>query len=260
MKSTILLKAILITMLIIPLGLIHSGAEGEETPSASADIGLFSKYIWRGWELSDDSVVIQPSITVGYTGFGFNVWGNLDTDYDDDSEWNETDFTLSYDRTIGDFNANIGYIYYALDGGEDAEEFYVSMSASNWPLCPTLTVYREIAALQGWYIDFSLSHSIEFKDGITLDMGASAGYYNSSDDSFVEYDSNLDPTPDKYKAFHDGVISVGLTVPFTKYFTFTPMIAYSFPLSDTSDDLLTAENISGDADHIYGGVTLSIAF
>ena len=40
----------------------------EESPSASLDVGLFSKYIWRGYELSDDSFVVQSSATIGYKG------------------------------------------------------------------------------------------------------------------------------------------------------------------------------------------------
>ena len=52
----------------------------EEAPSADLSVSLSSKYVWRGYELSKDSVVIQPSLTVGYKGFAANFWGNLDTD------------------------------------------------------------------------------------------------------------------------------------------------------------------------------------
>lgn len=80
----------------------------EEKPSASADMAIFSKYVWRGYELSDDSIVFQPSATVGYKGFSMNLWGNLDSDFDDmdtvtndKTEWTETDLTLSYDTSFG---------------------------------------------------------------------------------------------------------------------------------------------------------------
>ena len=55
--------------------------EKVEVPSADASVAFLSKYVWRGFELSDDSIVIQPSMTVAYKGFGMNLWGNLDTDY-----------------------------------------------------------------------------------------------------------------------------------------------------------------------------------
>ena len=38
-------------------------AEDEAKPSASADVGVFSQYIWRGYELSKDSIVIQQIST-----------------------------------------------------------------------------------------------------------------------------------------------------------------------------------------------------
>jgi hypothetical protein len=52
----------------------------EESPSADASVGFYSQYIWRGFELSKDSIVIQPSLSVGYKGFAANLWANLDTD------------------------------------------------------------------------------------------------------------------------------------------------------------------------------------
>jgi hypothetical protein len=84
---------------------------------------LFSQYIWRGYELSRNSVVIQPSATIGYKGFSANVWGNLDTrpyyagsisvkSYS--SALTETDITLAYNKTMGLFNLGAGYIYYRL--------------------------------------------------------------------------------------------------------------------------------------------------
>jgi len=37
----------------------------EEAPSADASVGFYSRYIWRGFELSKDSIVIQPSLSAG---------------------------------------------------------------------------------------------------------------------------------------------------------------------------------------------------
>lgn len=93
----------------------------EEAPAADLTVGLYSKYVWRGYELSKGSMVIQPSMTVGYKGFGFNLWGNLDTDQneklygDTGSNWNETDMTISYDGAYKIVGYSAGYIYYALD-------------------------------------------------------------------------------------------------------------------------------------------------
>ena len=238
----------------------------EEKPTASADVGVFTKYIWRGFELSDDSIVFQPSMTIGYKGFSMNIWGNLDSDFEDNdpttndnAEWTETDWTLAYDTSIGPVGLGVGYIYYGLDSIYDSQEVYLS-AGLDIPLSPTLTVYKEIAHLPGWYIHFGVSHSFQLPKEITLDLAGSVGYYYSEDDEFVEVDNLFNPTTKKYRSLHDGTVSVGLTIPFAKYFTFSPMIAYSFPLSDEADDLLTSASFSMDSDFIYGGFTLSISF
>ena len=247
------------------MGIYNANAQ-EEKPEASADVSVFSKYVWRGFELSDDSIVVQPALSVGYKGFTLGLWGNLDTDFDDmdptvpdSSNWNETDLTLGYSKSFGPVALGVGYIYYALDAADDCEELYVSASL-DVPLSPTLTVYREIAGLQGWYVNLGISHSVELPRGMSLDLSGSLGYYYSSDDAFVEVDSLLNPTTKKYQNFHDGLISASLTIPLGKYFTVTPMVAYAFPLSSEADDLITASSFSGDSGYLYGGTTLSISF
>ena len=262
MKIKYINRVIMMGFLTLLICSVNVWANEGEKPTASADVGVLTKYIWRGFELSDDSAVIQPSVTVGYKGFGLNLWGNLDTDVpgvSDDGKWNETDMTLSYDTSFGPVGVGVGYIYYALDGVDDAEEFYITAGLDVF-LSPTLTVYREIAELQGWYINLGISHSFELPKGVTLDLAGSVGYYLSEDDIFVEVDDALNPTSKKYKNLHDGQLSVGLTVPLGQYFILNPMIAYSFPLSDEADNLITAGSISNDSDFVYGGVTLSLAF
>lgn len=249
---------VLMTLTALPISAL---AQEDETPTASADVGVFSKYIWRGFEFSDDSVVIQPSLTVGYKGFALNMWGNLDTNYDDGtdkkSQFNETDLTLSYDKSFGMVSIGVGYIYYGLDAVDDSQELYASIGLDTL-LAPTLTIYREIAYTPATYINFGISHSFDLPNEITLDLAGSVGYYISDD--FVEVDDNLNPTTKKYENLHDGLISVGLTIPINKYFTFSPMIAYSFPLTDDADNLITASSISDDSEFFYGGATLSCSF
>lgn len=263
MKKCVIKLLTLAAFVTLLFGVIEVKAE-EEKPEASADVGVFSKYVWRGYELSDDSVVIQPSVTVGYKGFGINLWGNLDTDVNhnsDESQFNETDMTLSYDRSFGSVSLGVGYIYYGLDGIDDSEELYLSISYDTL-LSPTLTVYREISHLPAWYLSFGVSHSFDLPKEITLDLAGSVGYYyyENADDGH-EFDSNLVATTEEYRNFHNGLVSAGLTIPLNKYFTLTPMVAYSFPLSTKADDHIAATStISDDSDYFYGGVTASLSF
>ncbi len=72
-------------------------------------------------------------MTAGYKGFGFDLWGNLDTDQDmslygvDGANWNDTDMTLLYDNAAGMMGYSVGFIYYGVDGTVDTQEIYGSI-------------------------------------------------------------------------------------------------------------------------------------
>jgi hypothetical protein len=232
-------------------------AEEAEKPTAGVDLGVFSQYVWRGLALSKNSLVIQPSVTVGYKGVSLNVWGNLDTNkYNGNgSEYNETDITLSYSKSIGIVNLTGGYIYYGLEGVTDSQELFATVGL-NTILKPTITVYREVASSPGWYVNVGISHSQELANKITLDLAASAGYWYS-DDNAVHEAANINS---KYRALHNGLVSVGFTFPVGDYFSVKPTLAYSFPLSSKAEDYIKANSVGGDSSFLYGGVTLSMAF
>jgi hypothetical protein len=232
----------------------------EEKPELSADVAFLSQYVWRGYALSKDSLVIQPSITAGFKGFALNLWGNLDTNFDDTgSKWNETDLTFSYGHSFGIVGLEAGYIYYALDGVDDSKEVYLSAGVDTL-LNPTLTAYREIGTLQGWYINLGLGHSFELPYDMSLDLAAIFAYYKSDNENMVEYRSDNTPTHDKFNGLHDGTLAVNLVIPFYKYFTVTPSIGWVFPLSNSASNEISALSLDGRSNHVLGGVTLSMAF
>lgn len=240
-------------------GLAFAAETEEDKPTANLTVGAYSQYIWRGFELSKDSVVVQPSMTVGYKGFSANVWGNYDTDpyFADTHEWNETDLTLAYGWEMGPVAFSVGYIYYALDSAEDSQEFYASAALSTL-LNPTLTVYRDTDFYPGWYTTLGVSHSFPVQGDITLDLGAQASYLVA--DEAATY-ADPDNANDAYSDFHDGVLSVGFTVPVNKSITVTPKLSYTFPLSNDAKDLMKASSKDGnDDDFIYGGVAVSMTF
>ncbi len=241
-----LITGISATALLLAAGIPAAMAE-EEVPSAEASVSFYSAYIWRGFGLSDDSMVIQPSMTVGYKGFAMNLWGNLDTDYyaEDTTKYNETDITLSYDGAYEKLGYGAGYIYYALDGTDDTQEIYGTLSY-DMLLSPTLAFYYDVDYFSGaYYITFDISHSFTIAENYTLDLGALVSYLDDSED---------------YDAFHNGVVSASMTFPLGKYFSLTPEVNYSFSLSSDAEDYIKAGSADDDDNYIYGGATLSIAF
>ncbi len=229
----------------------------EEKPTANLTVGALSQYIWRGFELSKDSIVIQPSMTVAYKGFSANLWGNLDTDpyMDDQDNWNETDMTLAYAWDIDPVAFSVGYIYYALEA-DDTQEFYVSAGLKSI-LKPTLTIYRDVDSYEGWYVTLGISHSIPVHNDITLDMGAQVSYLSSdSGDNAI-----TDEDGESYDDFHDGVLSVGLTIPLCSYATINPKLMYTFALSDDAEYVMRGASMNGDDDDFfYGGVSVTMTF
>jgi hypothetical protein len=227
----------------LALGIVGMASIGtalaEDKPTADASVGIYSKYIWRGYNF-EDGPVIQPSLTVGYKGFAANLWGNLNLDQEggDSFNWYETDFTLSYDGAYEKLGYSLGYIYYDTDDG-DTQEIYAGLSYDTI-LAPTITVYRDIQSFPGYYVNLGIGHSFSITDKYALDLGASAGYYNVD--------------ADDYSALHDGVLSASMTFPVGEYLSVTPEVYYSFPLSSDADDDAGLDN------EFYGGISASFAF
>lgn len=237
----------------------------EDKPTADLTVGALSQYIWRGFAYSKDSVVVQPSMTVGYKDFSFNLWGNLDTDRwnadgQDANSWTETDMTMAYAWAMGPVNFSTGYIYYALDNATDTQEVYLSATLDT-VLKPTLKIYRDIDHYAGWYLTLGVAHSVPITGEINLDLGAQVSYLAADDANSYE-DPN--ETGKAYRNFHDGLLSASLKIPVNQYISVTPQLYYSFPLSSDADDRLKIDNMNvigkTDADFVYGGVSVSMAF
>ncbi len=254
----------------------------EDKVTGELDLSVLSAYIWRGYEQTRDSAVIQPAATVSYKGFSVNVWGNLDTKpYAADNsnysaKYTETDYTLSYSKKFGILQVTPGYIYYALGapygGGtapQDSQEIFLSLGLDTI-LSPTLTAYKEIDHYRQWYFLLGISHTFELSKRVGLKLAASASYLLSTDETtYAKYDSNSQATNDKYNNFHDGTVSVSLPVTVYKTFVVTPTASYVFPLCDDARNEMRAFGKRGvpagnesdrDSSYLYGGVTLSFTF
>ncbi len=249
MKAEINKKKFMIVLLILFMSPVSLLAAEEIKPSASFDVSFYSQYIWRGYALSDESLVIQPSATGEYHGVSMNLWANLDTDFVDATAasgnflFTEGDVTLAYDRSFGSLSTGVGYIYYG--ASENSQEAYISLGV-DVITAPSFTVYRDMDAFPGWYFSFGLSHSFEFgDDGISLDIAGSIGY--------------IDPDGDG-AYLNDGLISMAVNLPFLDYFTLSPTLAYSLSVSDDAEDDIEAGSADGEANHFYAGATVSMAF
>lgn len=251
----------IIISVIIGLFFSSSPALAEDKPSFNGSATATSKYVWRGYELSKDSLVFFLDGAVSYKGFAAELWVDLDTDYegtdDIDQKGNielwETDFILSYSNSIDKISYSFGWIYYdyaTLAVGEN-QEIYASIGYDTI-LSPTLSVYREIEVGEAYYVSLDLSHSIDLQNNMTMDGGFKAGYM---------YDEDGDLDGGSYSEFHDGLVWVGLSVPLGDYFTMSPSVNYSFPLTSDSKDLIEAGSFDGnDSNFFWASIELSTSF
>jgi hypothetical protein len=252
----------------------------EDKMTGEIDLSVMSAYIWRGYEQTRDSAVVQPAITVSYKGFSVNVWGNLDTkpysatDAKYAAKYTETDYTISYSKKFGIVQVTPGYIYYALGapyaGGTaplDSQELFLTVGLDTI-LSPTVTVYKEIDHYHQWYFLLGVSQTFEFNKVISLKLAASASYLLSNDETtYAKYNSDSVATTDKYNNFHDGTVTVSLPIAVYKTLSVTPTMSYVFPLCDDARYEMRAYGKRGaanpsdrDSAYLYGGVTLSYTF
>jgi len=270
-------------------------ATAQEDPvTGEFAASAMTQYIWRGYELSRNSAVIQPSITLGYKGFTANLWGNIDTqpyyagfqtDKSYSGTWNEADLTISYVKTLGLFNVGAGYIYYSLKAlnqdaltRADAQEFFGTVGL-NTLLNPTLTVYYEVSHYRNMYALFSLTQTIELHKRVSLKLFGSASYlYSSYADAvlfaegagyggYPKFDQDSNVTDEKFNDFHEGVLTVSLPIKATEKITVTPLVTYVFPLTGAAGNEMKGQGLKGaalnsdkDNSFIVGGVTVSFAF
>jgi len=268
-------------------------AHEEERPTGDFTVAAMSQYIWRGYEMSRHSIVVQPAAAIGYKGFSAGLWGNLDTrpyfagttDTSHASSWNEGDFTISYTKKLGIFNLGAGYIYYSLGAlnkdapdRADAQEIFASVGL-NTLLAPTITAYKEIDHYRNWYFLLGISHTQDFTKRVSLKIAATASYLLSTYADAVLFNAGAGyggyprfngvaaATDDKFNNFHDGTVTLSLPVKVTGQLTVTPTVSYVFPLSEDARYEMkgtglkgTASPVDRDSSYLYGGVSVSFSF
>jgi hypothetical protein len=257
-------------------------APAEDKPTASVGVDILSQYIWRGFALSRNSAVLQPSLTAAYKGFSLNVWGNFDTSQSNpfvstsrQAKWNETDFTFGYSRdlytgtAIKSISANIGVIYYALDSvnnpqGDSFEIYYGLAADVNW-FKLAVTANQEVLHYPGWWLTlgisrvFELPFKIQDNSNVSLELGHNFIFLFSRDQ--VAY-PNLS-TSNPVQAFSGplaGQLYATLNVPVHKYVTIAPKIGFWYAAGGNATPLIGGASWDSQHNHVYGGVNVTFAY
>ncbi len=181
----------IITAVIVSLFVSGLSSAGEGYVYLDATYN--SKYVWRGVTFVDNSV-LQPSLTVGVDELSICAWGSVELTNEniyagEDStagEFTEADIFIDYTKGFGLMTLSGGMMYcsYPNTDYRATTVLYIAGSAGV-PLSPTVSLYRDIGDVDGFYGSLGVSHTFP---GISSSLGAadpaitllgSVGYNNS---------------------------------------------------------------------------------
>ena len=176
---------------IFMMGLMFVGGAGAQDSNVSVDLALdgYSGYVWRGVIIgADDTVVLQPSITLGFgeSGVSFNMWGSAFASNRGALDLtDELDFTIDYSKALSEKSGvgiSLGFIEYTFPnagaGSKHSEEAYIGLSLDN-SFAPSVELYYDFGLINDYYVVLGIGPSLPLGQGdgaLALDIGASVGF------------------------------------------------------------------------------------
>jgi len=205
-----------------------------------AYLGVYSKYLSKGYDYSDGKAVLQGGMDLSAYGFTLGVWSNMQLESTDDysSRVNETDFNIDYTFSLGEITSvslgNGHYTYNFEDSANDAEnEAYLTVGL-DVPFYPEFTVTYgwDVAdeGMTGLFYSLSGSHEFELSEETVLTLGALVSY---NQESYFAGD---------YNGFHNGELTAALDYALSENWSLTATALYSDALSNDAED----EGVDGE--------------
>ena len=225
---------------------VDAEADDKRGLEISVTTDWVSKYMFRGFDILDESGAWQPSVDVGLrdTGLHLNWWTSYAShDRGDDSlgferrDSDEYDYTVYWEGDIADcIDVELGFVYYDLihlDSRADFMEYYGTFTLSDMPLSPYFGAYyghekHDDTLGEGWNTVIGGSHSLPLcglafgGTDLTLDLAADV-WYNGG-----QY--NVDT------GWSHATFGGGVTFPLCENLEFTPGLYYQLSMEDEIND------------------------
>ncbi len=232
---------------------LFTPAAAQLKPYLNVDASVMSFYLWRGIRVVDDPV-FQPSVTLGYGGLSFNLWGNQDLgDVNNRSgQFTELDYTVDYSFSFGKADFSLGAITYDFPTyqADATTELYFALGFSV-PGNPSITLYRDVDEAKGTYVSLGAGHSFPVEAWKTsLDLTTSLGIGGAGFNDFYHGSGDA--------ALTDFYLGAGMPFAIGRCFTLTPSVGYNGIVSRHIRNLY--DTAGKDADHFVVGITLSASF
>lgn len=235
-KFSVILAALVLTVTCLsPMTAMAIEAEGD------VYLGVYDKYLWRGFDLSGGLPVAQGGVDVTMGAFTVSYWSNLQLSTDsgeglDAGELNETDLTIDYSRDLTDLvSISVGNIFYALDGLEDTNELYAGVSL-NTIASPSLTLYYDWdkAKEAGLFISLGVEQSFEVMDKLSVTPSLTVNYNDESDYAVGNYSD-----------WHNYELGLGVDYELSKDIALSASYVFSEGLSDDAKLAIDSESQAG---------------
>ena len=219
----------------------------------TADIGLYSSYLWRGFSVNEGPTMQQGFNVATEYGVSFGVWSsiNLHNNSSDDQlgDTDEVDYWIDYSRDfedvgeLGTITGSAGWIYYAFtSNGLRTQELYVSASAGELFLSPSVALYIDYddegvpdsaGSSKGFYLAASGSYSLPVTDLLadipgTIELGATLG---------INSNNYMDGS-----GFHLD-LSASASVPLTDKISFSPSLTITVPMGEYTEDIYPDQGV-----------------
>jgi uncharacterized protein (TIGR02001 family) len=247
------MKKVIVIAFALTLALVavSSPALAAIEVEGDAYIGVYDKYLWRGFDLSGSMPVAQGGVDLTTGNFTLSYWTNVQLSSDEgegfkSGEATENDLVIDYSRDINDLvSISVGNIYYMLDGINDTNELYLSLGLATI-LEPSVTVYYDWdqADEDGLFYTASVGHSFELTDALSLSLGALVSYNQESDYAVFYTDpvTDLDKT---YSDWHNYELSIGADYAVTDQISISPSVMFSSGISDEAKLAIDSEFLAG---------------
>jgi len=233
---------VLVAFMLAAATLVPAASAAIEV-EGDAYVGYYDKYLWRGFDLSGGTPVVQGGVDLSAKGFTLSYWTNIQTKDDvvlgsevNAGDATETDIILDYSFDVNDLlSVSVGNIWYALDGLEDTKELYLSLGLGTI-LEPSVTVYYDYDQCDenGLFYTASVGHSLELNDKLSLSLGALVSYNDESDYAVGDYSD-----------WHNYELSAGVDYAVTDQLSISPSFLFSSPISDEAKDAIDSEVLAG---------------
>jgi len=239
MKKMVIVGIVMILATLV----VSSPAMATVEVEGDAYVGVYDKYLWRGFDLSGSMPVAQGGVDLTSGNFTLSYWTNVQLSSDTgeglkSGEATETDFTLDYSRDLNALvSVSVGDIYYMLDSMDDTHELYLTVGLSTI-LEPSVSVYYDWdeADENGLYYTASIGHSFDLMEKLSLGVGALVGYNDKSDYAVGNYSD-----------WHNYELSASADYVLTDQLTISPSFLFSEGISDEAKEVVESEMMAGVA-------------